>query len=57
MTELKLEPDDVLTGAGTVREEAEVECPDCGGETVVEIDSDTGVCTACDSSLSLEKPF
>ncbi len=57
MKEVKLEPDDILTGAGTVREQTEVECPECGRDTVVKTEADSGVCTSCDAKLSLEKPF
>ncbi len=57
MQEVKLEPDGVLTGAGTVRDETEVECPGCGDETVVPIDEEEGVCTSCDERLKLKRPF
>ena len=57
MEEVVLEPDDVLTGAGTIREETEVECPSCGESTVVHTQDNSGVCTSCDSTLELSKPF
>lgn len=57
MKEVKLEPDDLLTGVGTVREETEIDCPGCGESTVVPTKPETGVCTNCDEVLQLEKPF
>lgn len=48
---------DLLTGAGTVRDETEVDCPGCGEETQVPTQEVVAVCTSCDTKLELERPF
>jgi len=57
MLKVKLTPDDVLTGAGTYREEVEMECPACGDEVVYETEDETTDCDACDEEFGVEKPF
>lgn len=57
MYKLNLEPDDVLTGAGSYREEVKVDCPVCGDDIVYETEDDMVECDGCGEEFGVEKPF
>jgi len=54
---IKLEPDDVLKGAGGYRDETVVECPVCGEETEIETEAEEFGCDGCGTGIDLNKPF
>ena len=56
MQKIKLEPDDVLTGAGSYREEVAVDCPVCGERTGFETENEVAECD-CGAEFGVEKPF
>ncbi|MFP4174483.1 MAG: hypothetical protein ACLFSW_01725 [Halobacteriales archaeon] len=56
MHKIKLEPDDVLTGAGSYREEVEVECPVCGDTVGFGTENEIAECD-CGAEFGVEKPF
>jgi ribosomal protein L37AE/L43A len=57
MQKIKLTPDDVLTGAGTYREEVEIDCPVCTEEATVKTDSGMAQCEDCGAEFGVENPF
>jgi len=57
MQMIKLEPDDVLKGAGGYRDETVVECPVCGEETEIETEVEEFECDGCGTGIDLNKPF
>jgi hypothetical protein len=56
MQKIKLEPDDVLTGAGSYREEVAVDCPVCGERTGFETEKEVAECD-CGAEFGVEYPF
>ena len=56
MQKIKLNPDDVLTGAGSYREEVEIDCPVCGDTTGFETENEIAECD-CGAEFGVEKPF
>ena len=57
MLKVKLTPDDVLKGAGTYREEVEMDCPVCGETVVYETETEITDCDDCGEEFGVEKPF
>ncbi|MFW5929938.1 MAG: hypothetical protein ACOCT0_05925 [Halobacteriota archaeon] len=57
MESLNLEPDDVLTGAGTYRETVETRCPECGEPVEVDTLEDSHDCDACGKEIDVHNPF
>jgi hypothetical protein len=57
MQMVRLEPDDVLKGAGGYREVTEVECPVCGETTEVETETEACACGDCGAEFGIDKPF
>jgi ribosomal protein L37AE/L43A len=57
MQKIKLTPDDVLTGAGTYREEVEIDCPVCDKKTGFKTDDEITECDECGSEFGVDKPF
>lgn len=56
MQKIKLDPDDVLTGAGTYRGEVEIQCPVCGEKTGFETENEIAECE-CGEEFGVEYPF
>ncbi len=57
MQKIKLKPDEILTGAGTYREETEIDCPVCGDEMTIETDGGETDCEGCGAEFGVENPF
>ncbi|MCX2819977.1 hypothetical protein EGH25_11515 [Haladaptatus sp. F3-133] len=57
MHKIRLNADDVLTGAGSYREKVSIDCPVCGGTTGFETDAEIAECDDCGEEFGVEKPF
>jgi len=57
MQKVKLTPDDVLTGAGSYKEEVKIDCPVCDETNSFETDGEIVDCDGCEAEFGVEKPF